>query len=327
MKYIPKYLAYLLLLLPSLHLQAQEESAAVPFLNFPTDARTTGMGITGVALPGISSAIYKNAATALFSKEKINAGYTYTPWNRDIFSGSSLNNVYGYFRPNEKQAFAGGFRHFTHGEISVTDENGNATGTFKPKDWALDLGYSHRLNEHLALGLTLRYLRSDLGSFSGASAASAFAFDLSGYYQRTLCQDKPGSFWGIGLQVANIGSKVKYLSTGYDLPASIRLGGSAGYPFSEKHKLTGTLDIGYTEILSDTRSLEWGLGAEYAFLEHGFIRAGYHGGDKEKNSGNYATAGCGINFWLLRADFAYLLTPSDSPLKNTWQVSLNISIN
>lgn len=327
MKVSLKSLIYITLLLPSLSMQAQEQAAAVPFLTLPTDARTSGMGMTGTAMPGHSFAIFRNAATAMFSQEKMYLGYTYTPWNREVTDGSNLHAIGGYYHLGNKQAILASFRHFTHGKIAVTDENGDFTKDFQPKDWAFDLGYSHRLGEHLALSLTFRYLRSDLGSFGGANAASAFAFDLGACYQSTLCENKPESFWSVGLQVANIGSKVKYLTTGYDLPASIRTGGSVCYPFSDKHKVTGNLDLGYTEMLSDTKSFEWGLGAEYAFLKHGFVRAGYHGGDQEKNSGNYVTLGCGVEFCSIRADFAYLLTSSDSPLKNTWQLSLSIGLN
>ena len=327
MKVSLKSLIYTILLLPSLSMQAQEQAAAVPFLTFPIDARTSGMGRTGIAMPGQSFAIFQNAATSLFSEEKMYFGYTYTPWNRDVISGSNLHAIGGYYHLGDKQAILAGFRHFTHGKIDVTDENGNASKDFQPKDWAFDLGYTRRLSEHFALALTFRYLHSDLGDFGGADAASAFAFDLGACYHSTLCEDKPESFWSAGLQIANIGSKVKYLTTGYDLPASIKIGGSVCYPFSDNHKLTGNLDLGYAEMLSDTKSLEWGLGAEYAFLKHGFIRAGYHGGDKDKNSGNYATLGCGAEFYHIRADFAYLLTASDSPLKNTWQISLSVGLN
>lgn len=326
MKISPKYLLCILLL-SCLRIQGQEQAAAVPFLTLPTDARTTGMGVTGTALPGGAYTVFRNAAASLFSREKMAFGYTYTPWNRDAVSGSALHTISGYYRINEKQDILVGFRHFTHGEMAVTDENGDFMENFRPKDWAVDLGYSRKLSEHLSLALTFRYLRSDMGNFGGADAASAFAFDLGAFYQRALCADKPESFWSVGLQVANIGSQVKYLTTGYDLPASVRLGGSVCYPFSEKHKLTGNLDLGYTEMLSDTKAPEWGIGAEYGFLRHGFVRAGYHGGDREKNSGNYATAGCGAEFFNIRADFAWLIAPSDSPLKGTWQLSLSFGLN
>lgn len=325
MKMSLKSLIYMLLL-PCLSTQAQEQAAAVPFLAFPADARTTGMGVTGTAMPGNYSAVFRNAATAMFSREQMAFGYSYTPWNSDLVSGSALHTIGGYYQLNEKQAILAGFRHFTHAKVAITDENGDFTENFRPSDWSIDLGYSHKLGEHLALALTLRYLRSDMGTFGGADAASAFAFDLGAGYQKQLCADKPESYWSAGLQIANIGSKVKYLETGYDLPASVRLGGSVGYPFSEKHKLTANLDLGYTEMFSDTKAPEWAIGAEYGFLQYGFVRAGYHGGNDEKNSGNYATVGCGAAFKGIHADFAYMIAPSGSPLKNTWQIAIQIKL-
>lgn len=327
MKVSFQLLISIILLLPGLLMRAQEQTAAVPFLTFPADARTAGMGMTGTAMPGQSFAIFRNAATVMFSQEKMYFGCSYAPWNREICDGSRLYAIGGSCHLRSNQAVLAGFRHFTHGKIPVTDEKNDFIKNFQAKDWALDLGYSRRLNDRLSLALTFRYIRSDLGSFGGADAASAFAFDFGACYGSRLCEDRAESFWSVGLQIANIGSKVKYLTAGYDLPACVRLGGSLCYPFSDKHKLTGNLDLGCAEMMSDTRSFEWCLGAEYGFLGHGFVRAGYYGGDQERNSGNYATLGCGAACCHIRADFSYLLASSDSPLKNTWQLSLSVGLN
>lgn len=316
-----------ILLLPFLSLKAQEQAAAVPFLNFPTDARTTGMGSTGSVLPGNPFAVFRNASSAVFSEGKARFGYSYTPWNRNLLSGSYLNTAAIYLHLNTRQTLLIGARHFTHGKFPVTDGNGTPTGDFTPKEWTLDLGYAYRLGNHFSLGIGLHYIRSNMGHSGGAKTASAFAADLSATYRNILCTSKSGSFWSAGLSVNHIGNKVKYLTTTYDLPVYLNLGATACYPFSERQVLTGNLELGYTEILSDTQSFVWGIGAEYNFFRHYFLRAGYHGGDKVKNSGNYATAGAGVKFKGVNADFAYWITPAGSPLKGTWQLTLGFGIN
>lgn len=318
---------YMLLFLPLLSVKAQEQAAAVPFLTFPTDARTTGMGATGSVLPGNPFALFRNASSAVFSEEKARIGYSYTPWNPDLVSKSSLNALGAWLRLGQKQVLLIGFRHFSHGEIPTTDENGNSTGNFTPKDLSVDLGYSYRVGENLSLGLGLDYIRSNMGDFGGTKVASAFALNFSATYHSVLCSGKPGSFWSAGLSVNHIGSKIKYLTSSYDLPAGINLGGAICYPFSEKHTLTGNLELGYQEMLSDTKSLGFGIGAEYNLFGHYFIRAGYHSSDKIKSSGNYATTGAGIEFNGARIDFAYLIASAGSALKNTWQLGLSIGIN
>ena len=315
-----------ILLLPFLSLEAQEQAAAVPFLNFPADARTTGMGTTGSVMPGNPFAVFRNASSAVFQKEKARFGYSYTPWNRDLVSGSHLNAAGIYLHLNARQTLLIGTRYFTHGKFPVTDENGHSAGDFNPKEWTLDLGYAYRLGNHFSLGVGLHYIRSNMGNSGGAKVATAFAADLSATYHRPLCAGKTGSFWSAGLSVNHIGSKIKYLTASYDLPVCLNLGGTLCYPFSDKQILTGNLELGYPEMLSDTRSFTWGIGAEYNLFRHYFLRAGYHGGDKVKNSGNYATAGAGLEFKGANLDFAYWIAPAGAALKGTWQLTLAFNI-
>ncbi len=321
------YTLLLFLCVISLMAKAQEnkksDGEAVSFLKITPDARSAGMGDIGIALPQGAYAFYHNSAASLFTSERGAVSYSYTPWMRDLVSGNSLHSISGFFKIGNKQSLVLGFRNFTHAESRIMDENGNPGKTFKPSEWALDLGYSRLVTKNLGMSLTFRYISSDMGSYQGAKSANAMAFDLGVFYRQNTHWFE-GASYAIGLQVANIGTKIKYLDTKYDLPGKISLGGSVGLPFSKSHVLNCGLDLGYQLMPSGSSNFDAGLGVEYVLLQHASIRAGYHLGDKDKGYDSYATVGCGLRFYHIQGDFSYLLAGSDCPLKNTFRFTIGI---
>lgn len=207
-----------------LRAQVRNVSEAVPFLKITPDARSAGMGETGTAFADGAFSFYHNAAAGLFSAAKGELAYSYTPWMREQLSGSALHTVSGYWKIRDKQGVFAAFRHFTAASTERMDEEGNAEGSFTPRDWALDFGYSRQLRKNLSLALTCRYIRSDMGTSGGAGAAGACAFDL-GIYYRHEAAFLERALWAVGVQIADVGSRIKYAGTSYDLPARIKGGG------------------------------------------------------------------------------------------------------
>ncbi len=321
------YIPFVILSILSFAVRAQtntnSDSEAAPFLGLTPDARSAGMGGVGTALSPDAFSFYHNAAAPLFSKEKGAVGFSYAPWMRDLVSGSALGSVGGFYKIGSKQSIVAGVRDFFHPDMNISDENGNITDKFTPYEWVIDLGYSRLLTKNLSMALTLHYIHSDMGSYNGADAASAVAFDISVYYQRkTSLVDS--ATWSVGLQVANIGSKIKYADTRYDLPGKISLGGALNLPFSKNHILNCALDFGYQMIPSGSSNFYAGIGAEYTCMKYAVLRAGYHLGDKDKGYDNYGSVGCGLRYHEISGDFSYLLAGSDSPLKNSYQLSIGI---
>lgn len=321
------YFTFIFLCILGLLVNAQEksnnDSEAAPFLGITPDARSAAMGDVGTALSPGAFSVYHNAAATLFSAEKGAVAYSYTPWMRDLVSGNTLNSFGGFYKIGDKQSIVAGFRSFTHSDMNVSDENGNIIEKFTPKEWSLDLGYSRLLMKDLSMALTFHYIHSDMGSYNGTDAGSAVAFDLGIYYRhKTALLDS--ATWSVGLQVANIGSKVKYLDTKYDLPGKIKLGGAIHLPFNENHILNCALDLDYQIIPSGSTNFQAGIGAEYMCMKYAAVRAGYHLGDKDKGYDSYGTLGCGVRFYHIQGDFSYLLAKSDSPLKNTFRFTVGV---
>lgn len=321
------YITYVILIICGFTANAQgnanSNSEAASFLGITPDARSAAMGGAGTALTPDAFSLYHNAAATLFSKEKGAIAYSYTPWMRNLVDGSTLNSVGGFYKIDRKQGVVAGFRGFSHPGMEISDENGNIVGGFTPKEWALDLGYSRLLTDNLSMALTLHYIHSDMGSYGGAAAASAVAFDISVYYEhKTSLVDS--ATWSVGLQATNIGSKIKYADTKYDLPGKISVGGALNLPFSKNHVLNCALDFGYQMMPSGSANFQAGIGTEYICMKHAVVRAGYHIGDKNKGYDSYGSVGCGVRYYHISGDFSYLFAGADSPLKNSYQLTVGV---
>lgn len=308
-----------------LRAQVRNASEAVPFLKITPDARSAGMGETGTAFADGAFSFYHNAAAGLFSEAKGELAYSYTPWMREQLSGSALHTVSGYWKISDKQGVFAGFRHFTAASTERMDEEGNAEGSFTPRDWALDFGYSRQLRKNLSLALTCRYIRSDMGTSGGAEAAGACAFDV-GIYYRHGAAFLERALWAVGLQIADVGSRIKYAGTSYDLPARIKGGGALYLPFTDVHRLRCGLEAGYQFRPSGSDAFSLSAGAEYLFFRYFALRGGYCWGDKNKGIRNSATLGGGARWSRFAGDFSWSLGEKDSMTRNTYRITFAIGL-
>ena len=290
---------------------AQGQSAS--FLNINPDVRSAGMGDGGVALGSNAFSLYLNPSATVFGDSKGAVAYSYLPWQRELTDGSNLHILSGYYRLGNKSGLLAGFRYFTHGDIVVTDGEGNTSGSFTPKEFSIDLGYAYRLCDRWSVSAVFHYISSDLGDFSGAKKGSAFAADLGAMYHAPS--------WNAGLSVTNLGSKIDYGYDSYELPASLKAGGAYWHTFSDRHRLTGHAELAYRLMPSDYSGVNVGLGAEYLYNDLIAVRGGYHIGDDKKTGPSYATLGCGLMYRGAEVNFAYWLAGSDSPVKGTFCLS------
>lgn len=206
-------------------------STGVPLLIIAPDARSGAMGDVGVASKPDANSLHWNAAKLAFMQNKTGVSFTYSPWLRELVSDIELLYLGGYYKVNERSTLGASLTYFSLGAIDFFDQEGMATGTYKPNEFAMDLAYTMKLNENFSISLTGRYIRSDLtqGQNVGTTqthAANAGAADLGLYYQKAIKAEKPSEY-ALGLQISNLGSKISY-SDNMDsefLPANLRLGG------------------------------------------------------------------------------------------------------
>jgi hypothetical protein len=227
-------------------------TTAVPFLRISPDARAGGLGEEGIATsPDANSAFY-NLSKIPFSDYKTGIGLTYTPWLKDL----GLNDVYllaasGYHQLDENQALSASLRYFSLGSIQFSDYNGNNWGEGRPREFAFDLGYSRKLSNKLGIGLTLRYINSNLtlgaaaasGSISAYKAGTAVAADLSFTYKNVAANQEG---WTFGFVLSNLGTKIGYTNDATQkeyIPANMGIGGNYTKVFDEQNKISFGLDL------------------------------------------------------------------------------------
>ncbi len=291
----------------------QGDNGAALFPELTPDVRGVGMGNSGVASSANAFSIWRNAAKNVFSDRKAEVAYSFTPWMRELASGSNLHALAGHYQLDDKQGIQAGFRYINRPEVE------RAGAVYTPKDWSIDLGYARKLTEGLSVGATARFVRSAL--FDNA-VANGVAFDLGVYYQQAW-RNNDDARWSLGLQASNFGTKMDYGYGKYKQPAKVNAGGGVDYAFNDNHRLQGTLEVGYR--VWPGGCWESAVGAEYTAFKLFSVRGGYHYGEENNRMQRYGTIGCGAHYSMLRADFAFIIPEKNSFLKNTWQVSLGVA--
>jgi hypothetical protein len=333
-------------------------TTAVPFLRLSADARTAGMGDVGLATSPDANSMFYNGSKTVFNEKKYGVGLTYTPWLKELdIKNSYQMALSSYYKLNDKEAVSFGIRYFSLGNFTLTDNVGQEVSTFKPRDMAIEAGYSRKLSEKLGVGLNLRYINSRLAdntNGSNAKAGNSVAADLSAFYM--LKKD-----WNVAIALTNLGSKINYGGSSSFIPATFAIGTAYTKNFNEENKLTFGLDItklmvptppdandadkvaayenkgvvgswfssfgdapgGFSEELKE---FQLGLGAEYTYKNQFSVRTGYFGENKLKGNRNYFTMGAGIKYNVAGLNFSYLIptgnNANNSALRNTFRVSV-----
>jgi len=252
---VRSFFALLLVISIATRLTAQTDNSlnvvtsAVPFLRISPDARAGGMGDLGVATTPDANSPFWNLAKTPFAKSRTSIAATYTPWLKDL----GLNDVYlaslaGYHQLDEENAISASIRYFSLGNIQFTDFAGNDLQSFRPREYSVDLGYTRKLSENLAIGVALRYINSNLAggqALNGVTykTGNAVAADLSLFHNGV---DETGQGLNWGIAITNLGSKISYTSDAQQkdyIPANLGLGLAYTWAFDETSKFTAGMDI------------------------------------------------------------------------------------
>jgi hypothetical protein len=190
------------------------------------------------------------------------------------------------------------------------------------------------------------------------------AADIAGYYRLPITLQGIDGTLGLGLNISNIGAKISYdnNTTSNFIPTNLRLGGSYEYPIDNYNKLSVSLDL--NKLLVPTPKLNptaqdiqaysdmsplagifqsftvapggakekleevmWSLGAEYAYNNQFFVRAGYFHESQYKGNRQYFTAGAGFKLNVFQLDASYVMSTAPSnPLDQTLRFSLSFDL-
>jgi hypothetical protein len=335
-------------------------TTAVPFLLISPDARHAALGDAGAATSPDANAAYWNPAKLVLIDKAYGGGISYTPWLGKIINDMWISYVSGFYKITREQAVAIGFKYFDLGDIFFRDSGNNPLGDFNPRELSLDLTYSRLLTEQLSVGLTGRYIHSNLtGSFSNngtdAQPGNSVAADIGVFYSMPMKGAKTNSL-ALAAVISNIGAKLTYSDNANKdfLPTNLRIGAAYSTELDPFNSFTFILDMNKLMVPSPNRdrtipdkSLLGGMfgsfsdapdgfseeikeinlnaGVEYWYDQKFAGRVGYFSESKEKGNRKYMTLGVGFRSpKIFGIDVAYLVPTNkrEHPLAETIRFSI-----
>ncbi|AHM62562.1 hypothetical protein D770_21565 [Flammeovirgaceae bacterium 311] len=224
---------------------------AVPFLMIAPDARSGAMGDAGAAISPDANSAHWNVGKLVFAEKDFGASFSYTPWLGKIVDDMNLLYLSGFYKLDDVQAIAFSLRYFDLGEIFLTEDGRTPTApNFRPQELALDASYSRKLSEKLGLGVTGRYIYSNLAGEVPignqiATPGNSIAADVGLFYNSDLVLGARDGNLALAAVISNIGNKISYLdeSTESFIPTNLRLGTAYTANLDPFNKITVAVDF------------------------------------------------------------------------------------
>ena len=252
MPYMKKIVVSIFLIFNLLNLYSQDRrviTTAVPFLMISADARASGLGEQGVATSPDAFSQHWNPAKYVFLDNKSGVGVSYTPYLSKLVSDVFLANLNYYNVIDDRSSWSTSFKYFSLGDIDILQNPQDIPYLENPNEFTLDASYILKLNDNFSMGVTGRYLMSDVklqSVDSDSSSASSFAVDISGFYQSDeRAYENFNGLWRFGFNISNMGPKMKYEELGKNnfIPTNLKLGSAFDFIFDSSNKLSINLEL------------------------------------------------------------------------------------
>ena len=252
MPFMKKIIVSIFLIFNLLNLYSQDRrviTTAVPFLMISADARASGLGEQGVATSPDAFSQHWNPAKYVFLDNKSGVGVSYTPYLSKLVSDVFLANLNYYNVIDERSSWSTSFKYFSLGDIDILQNPQDIPYLENPNEFTLDASYILKLNDNFSMGVTGRYLMSDVklqSVDSDSSSASSFAVDISGFYQSDeRAYENFNGLWRFGFNISNMGPKMKYEELGKNnfIPTNLKLGSAFDFIFDSSNKLSINLEL------------------------------------------------------------------------------------
>lgn len=335
-------------------------TTAVPFLLISPDARHAGLGDAGVASSPDANSTYWNPASLTFIESAYGGAFSYTPWLGKITNDMSISYLTGYYKITREQTVALSMKYFDMGDFFARSNENVEEGTFHPRDFSFDLTYSRLLTENFSVGLSGRFVHSNLlGQYNGNSVidtkpGNSVAADIGVYYFTELKGPKTTTL-SLGAVISNIGPKLSNSneSNTNPLPTNLRLGAAYNIELDPFNSMTFLLDFNKLMVPSPQangvipdKSLISGMFSSFSDASNGFSeeikeviinagveywyrqtfagRVGYFSESQLKGNRKYMTIGVGFRKDRFNFDVAYLVPTNkrEHPLAETIRFGL-----
>lgn len=337
-----------------INLYSQAGSSSVPFLRISPDARSSGMGETGVAIADNANAVYWNPGGLAFLDYFAHSGdfqdavpyrqiaLAYSPWLPQF--NADLYYSYGTYAQHIEDigTIAANLMFMNLGEFQSTDASGRTGPKFTSNEFAVSVAFGTKITDDLGLGANLKYIRSNLTPSIGmqpAAIGNSAALDLGLLWKpQNLGFLKDNLSLGFNLQ--NLGPKITYISESDPLPTNLKMGVAYRIYSDEFNDLKVAVD--FQKLLVNRDSLgssdpvpvslwtgwqnpgmEFSVGAEYWYEQVVAMRAGYFTEPSSIGGRKFWNLGAGVRYKIFQLDFGYILTiEQNHPLANTMRFSI-----
>lgn len=190
---------------------------------------------------------------------------------------------------------------FNQGSFELFKKDGTIQNMDIGNSYRIGLSYAHFFRKyHLALGSTLKLIKTELSSYS----ASGVAFDMGLLYSLNS--------FSIGLAVRNMGNGLKYIKEEDPLPLIAKAGIAYRYILQ---RTQNPMALVFTyDVVKDKQyeGIGFDTGLEFDYHDLIFARAGYQfKGDFSIQDNNGISAGLGIKYRKIQADYGFKLSSSD----------------
>jgi len=263
-------------------------TASLQFLKIGSSARATGMGETFVAVSNDISSLQWNPAGLVAFKEN-GMTFSYTQW----FVDTKLANFGGVYHFGGSNALGLSVTSLQTEDMKVTTEfHPSGTGEyFRFADLAVGLSFARQMTEQFSFGLTVKYVREELGQLKMQGVLG----DIATFYKTGLGTSR------FAIMISNFGGQIN--PTGevnlvgqrsvnsfqkFPPPTSFQLGFAIEPILNKENRLTTAIQLNSPNDNAENIN----LGAEYAFKEFLFFRGGYK---LNVDSENFS-AGVGFKF-------------------------------
>ncbi len=225
-------------------------TTAVPFLRIAPDARSGALGDAGVAISSDANSIYWNIAKLAYVENDYGFSLSYTPWLAKIINDMSLSYVTGYYKINKEQTVGLALSYFDLGQIQFTDGNGQDLQDFRPREFSFSGSYSRMLTEEMSVGVTLKFIKSNLtgnvfSSTEDSQAGVSLGADIGWYWHHDITLLGNNSNIALGAAINDIGSKLTYSNDAQKefIPTNLRFGSALKANLDPYNSITLALDF------------------------------------------------------------------------------------
>jgi len=252
MPYMRNIFLILIIIISSFNLHSQDRrviTTAVPFLMISADARASGLGEQGVATTPDAFSQHWNPAKYVFIENKSGVGVSYTPYLSKLVSDVFLANLNYYNVINDRSSWSTSFKYFSLGDIDILQNPQDVPYLENPNEFTLDASYILKLNDNFSMGVTGRFLMSDVklqSVDSDSSSANSFAVDISGFFQSDeRAYENFNGIWRAGFNISNMGPRMKYEELGKNnfIPTNLKIGSAFDFIFDSSNKLSLNLEL------------------------------------------------------------------------------------